>query len=348
MIQTLRYLFLFLLLSVSASAQLGGTYVYQFLNIPASARVAGLGGTYISVKDNDLNSAIQAPSLLNQSMHKSLSLSGVSYVDGIKLGDASYAHYIAGLGTFFGSMHYASYGDFKETDDYGNVTGTFKSSDYALSLGYGRDLNRFFSVGGTLKFIYSDYYIYNAFAMAVDLSATYCDTTNNFTATFEVKNVGAQIDHYIEGASEKLPGEALIGISKRLAHTPLRFNLTYRHLEQFDLAYTDPNDLGDVDPVTGVAQVKEYNFFNKFSRHFIFAGEILLSKNFHINIGYNFQRRRELSVDTRPGLSGFSMGVSMKISKFILTYGRGNYHLAGGADHFSITTNLADFIHKSN
>jgi hypothetical protein len=120
--------------------------------------------------------------------------------------------------------------------------------------------------------------------------------------------------------------------------------LTYRHLETFDLSYTDPFDLGDVDPVTGEAQIKTINFGNKLSRHFILAAEILLTKNFHINAGYNFERRKELMVTTRPGLTGFSFGVSMKISKFIISYGRAGYHLAGGADHFSISTNLAEFV----
>jgi len=184
----------------------------------------------------------------------------------------------------------------------------------------------------------------NSFGIAADLSATYCDTTNKVTATFQIRNVGAQLNNYIDGANEPLPAEALIGISKRLAHTPLRFNLTYRHLEQFDLTYTDPYDLGDVDPVTGEAQVKTIGFWNKLSRHFIISSEILITKNFHLNAGYNFQRRQELQVSTRPALTGFSFGVSMKISKFIISYGRASYHLAGGADHFSITTNLAEFV----
>ncbi|MFN8165313.1 MAG: type IX secretion system protein PorQ [Bacteroidia bacterium] len=337
---------LLLFVALQSSAQIGGTYVYQFLNIPASARIAGLGGTFITAKDNDLNLALQAPSLLDSSMHKSLAFSGVTYADGIGFGDAAFAYHKDQIGTFFAAIHYANYGTFDEADEFGNITGTFKASDYALSLGYGRQLNPLFSVGGALKILYSDMYLYNSFGLGLDLSATYCDTNSQVVATFEIKNAGVQIKHYIADNSEKLPGEALIGVSKRLVHTPLRFSLTYRHLENFDMAYTDPNDLGEVDPVTGVAQVQEYDFFNKFSRHFIFAGEILLTKNFHLNFGYNFQRRRELVVDTRPGTVGLSFGVSIKISKFIITYGRGNYHLAGGADHFSITTNLSEFGKK--
>src|SRR5688500_6742779 len=86
------------------TAQVGGSAVYTFLDIPASALIAALGGTFISVKDNDINAALQAPSLINKSMHKSLALSGVSYVDGVKFGDASYAHDFGKLGTWMASM----------------------------------------------------------------------------------------------------------------------------------------------------------------------------------------------------------------------------------------------------
>ena len=337
---------LLILFCLSGSAQEGGSGVYSFLEIPASARIAALGGTFITVKDNDLNAALQAPSLLNPSMNNSLSLSGVTYVDGVKFGDASYARDFGKYGTYMASMHYASYGEFIQADEFGNIDGTFHTSDYSLTIGGGYQFNPKFSFGAAIKTIYSDYYIYNSFGVALDISATYNDTLNHITSTFVFRNAGIQLKNYIKNNNEPLPAEALIGVSKRLIHTPLRFNLTYRHLEKFDLSYSDPYKLGDVDPLTGEAQVVTINFFNKLSRHFIIGTEILFSKNFQLNVAYNFQRRREMVIDTRPGLVGFSMGIGLKISKFIISYGRGNYHLAGGANHFSITTNLSEFGHK--
>ena len=339
-------LILLFLFSFQSFSQEGGSAVYSFLEVPASARIAAMGGTFISVKDNDFNAALQAPSLLNASMNNSLSFSGVSYVDGVKFGDAGYVRDFGKYGTYMTSLHYASYGQFIETDEYGNVNGTFHASDYALTFGGGYQYNPSFSFGASFKLLYSDYYIYNSFGLAFDIAATYSDTINYFTATFLFRNAGFPIKNYIEGNNEPIPAEALAGISKRLIHTPLRFNLTYRHLEKFDLSYNDSYNLGDVDPITGEPQIKTINFWNKLSRHFIIGAEILLSKNFHLRAAYNFQRRREMVLDTRPGLVGFSMGVGLKISKFIISYGRGNYHLAGGANQFSITTNLSEFSHK--
>ena len=327
-------------------AQVGGSGVYSFLDVPASARIAAMGGTFITVKDNDLNAALQAPSLLNPSMSNSLSLSGVSYVDGVKFGDAAYAKDFGKLGTYMASMHYANYGEFTETDEFGNINGAFHASVYALSVGGGYQYNPLFSFGAIVKAVYSDYYIYNSFGIATDLSATLNDTSSRITATFEIRNVGVQLKNYISQNNEPLHAEALVGISKKMMHTPLRFNLTYRHLEKFDLSYFDPYNLGDVDPLTGEAQIKTIGFWNKLSRHFILGAEILLSKNFHLRGAYNFERRKELGLDTRGGMAGFSLGVGLKISKFIISYGRGNYHLAGGANHFSITTNLSEFGHR--
>lgn len=345
----LRSLLLSLLVlhSFSSGAQVGGNYVYQFLNVPASARIAALGGTLITVKDHDLNTALQAPSLINPAMDRSLALNGVLYPSGVRFGNAAYAQDFGKIGTFMAHMHYANYGEFRQTNVFGDPEGTFRAADYALNLGWGYQYNPLFSLGAGVKFIYSDYFLYNSFGLAVDISATYMDTVNNWTATILARHAGVQLDYYVKGNQEPLPIELLFGVSKRLKHTPLRFNITYRHLQRFDLSYNDPLDLSGIDPLTGEAQQKNINFWNKLSRHFIFGTEILLSKHFHVRAAYNFQRRRELVVDTAPGTVGFSFGFGLRISKFVLAYGRGNFHQAGGADHFSITMNLAEFSRKS-
>ncbi|MFM2206286.1 MAG: hypothetical protein RL213_261 [Bacteroidota bacterium] len=341
-----RLLQLLVLLSVQAFGQVGGGSPYAFLEVPASARIAALGGTYITVQDHDINAALQAPSLLNASMDKSIAFSMTSLFDGVRFGDATFVTDRKKLGTFSASMHYGSYGDFKLTNEYGDVEGSFKAADYCLGFGWGYRYNPRFSVGAALKTVYNDYYLYNSFSLAADLSATYLDTANNFTATIVARNAGFQLDPFVDGVREDLPVEVLAGFSKRLAHTPLRFNVTYRHLERFELRYTDPYDLTDLDPLTGEAQVREISFGNNLLRHFIISSELLLSRNFHLRAAYNFQRRQELVVDTRPSTVGFSLGFGLRISKFVLSYGRAKYHLAGASNFFSVTMNLADFAGK--
>ena len=330
----------------SLQAQVGGSAVYSFLDVPASARVAALGGTFISVKDDDINNAMQNPALLNPSMQKHLSFSGVSYFDKVKFGDAAYAFKLKDWGTFLTAMHYAHYGDFTETNESGEVLGTFQASDMALLIGYSKQLNKRFSIGSTLKVIYSDFYLYNSFGLAADIGGTYYDSANQVTVSVVGRNIGAQLDGYVNGNSEPLPIEIQAAISKRLAHVPFRFNLTARHLENFDITYIDPEDPANFDPITGDQNIQEISFGEKLARHFIVGGELLFSQHFHLRVAYNFQRRREMLVETAKQTVGFSWGFGMRISKFQIGYGRASYHVYGGSNHFTITTNLADFYSK--
>ena len=324
-------------------AQVGGSHIYSFLTIPASARTAALGGTFISVKDQDPNCALQNPSLLNASMSNKLLFNGVLYFDGVTFGDAAYVKDFAKAGTFMANMHYADYGSFLASDITGQIQGTFHAADYNFNVGWGMQLNPYFSIGAALKTIYSDLYLYNSFGLATDVAATYYDSTAKFTLAIVGRNMGIQVKKYVEGQNEPLPAEVDVAVSKKLSHTPIRFNLTWRHLEQFDLTYVDSYDATEVDPLTGETTVTSYSFFNKVSRHLIIAAEILFSQNFHFRAGYNFQRRQELALTTAPGTAGLCWGFGLKISKFIIGYSRAAYHMEGSADHFSISTNLSDF-----
>ena len=56
-------------------AQIGGDNVYEFLNMPASARVAALGDNFLASKDNDITLTLTNPSLITRNMDNHLSLS---------------------------------------------------------------------------------------------------------------------------------------------------------------------------------------------------------------------------------------------------------------------------------
>ena len=341
-----EFIFIFLLFPAIVFSQEGGNAIFSFLNIPASARIAALGGTFISVKDNDLNCALQNPAALSPLQDKYLSLSGVSYFDGIKFGDAAFAKSFGKKGTFDIWMHYANYGDFKEADETGFISGNFTAADYALSLGWGYQLNKLFSIGVNLKGIYSDYYLVNSFGMAGDLSCMLHDTSSGWSVTLLARNIGMQIKPYTPDNREPLPLEVVGAASKKFAHVPARLNLTWRHMEVYDINYIDPNDQTNYDALTGEYKPVKYNFWEKGLRHIIIGTEILLSKNFHLRASYNFQRRQELLVESRPRTVGLSFGVGLKISKFIISYGRGSYHLAGASNHFSLAVNIGEFGKK--
>lgn len=337
--------FVLLLVTINLNAQPGGK-VYSFLNIPASARVAALGGTFITVKDNDLNLAFQNPALLNSSMNNSIALSAVSIFSGQSCGDAIYARHYDGLGTFMAGIHYLNYGSFNETNFNGEVLNTFSAADYSLQLGYAKQLNKYFSVGGALKTIYSDYYVVNSLGLAADLGVSFYDSISQISMGLTAKNAGIQLKKYTEGNAEDLPIEVQFGFSKKFNKAPFRFGFTWRHLQDFDITYVDASSSNEIDPLTGEVIEEKITVGDKAIRHVIINSEILLSKNFHLRAAYNFQRRNELAVDTRKSTAGLSFGFGLKISKFHLAYGRSIYNLAGGTDHFSISLFLSEFYKK--
>lgn len=328
-------------------AQTGGNDTYSFLNLSSAARVAGLGGNQIAVKDGDLDLGFYNPSLLDSTMDGKLSLSYINYFTDINYGYAAYAKNVEGVGTFAATLNFLDYGDFVLADETGENLGTFSAGDYALSFGYGRAIDTMWSVGGNLKFIYSALESYNSFGMAADISGTYYNSKRKLTIAGVMKNIGAQIKPYISGQREPLPFEIQLGLTKRLKHAPLRLGIIAENLQQWDLTGPETQEEVEIDPLTGLpVETNQFVFGDKLMRHIVLNGEILLTKNFHIRIGYNYRRRQELKLSDKPGTVGFSWGFGLKISKFVLSYGRAAYHQAGASNHFSVTTRLSDFRSK--
>jgi hypothetical protein len=88
-------------------------------------------------------------------------------------------------------------------------------------------------------------------------------------------------------------------------------------------------------------------FTDKLLRHAVFGTELIITDNFHVRLGYNYLKRKELKNITKKGTAGFSIGVGMKISKFNFSYSRSSFHLAGGANQFTIRTSLSSFKSKN-
>ena len=301
----------------------------------------------VSLRDNDLNLVFHNPALLSPGMHGMLSLNYVDYFAGVNYGYASYAHSAGAIGTFAAGMHYVNYGTFDQTDELGVSHGTFRASEYALNLFYSRSfLDSTLSAGVNLKPIFSSLEQYTSFGIAMDLGISYYLSGSLTSFGLVFKNMGAQITSYTS-QRESLPFEIQAGITQDLAHAPFRFIVTFQHLERWDLSYTlDDDDMdfaGSEDEPSGFD-----DFADNFMRHVILGTEFLIGKNFHIDLGYDYKRRKEMKVNSHPGMVGFSMGFGFRVSKFHFTFGRASYHLAGGTSHFSLTTNLSEFYRKAN
>ena len=345
-------LFLFIIISFSNNlsySQIGGDNTYEFLNMPNSARIAALGGNFLAIKDNDITLALANPSIITSDMHNQLALSFVDYFSDINYGFVSYSRTFPEIGSFVGTMQFIDYGKFTLADETGQKYGNFKASEYALNVGWGRELDSAFSIGANFKMIYSALESYTSFGIAVDVAGSYHIAKKQFTVSFIARNIGLQLKSYRTGNSEPLPFELQLGLSKRLKHLPFRYSILLTHLEKWDLTYENTNNpSGGTDPITGEPNKKGgfEKFGDKLMRHIVIGGEFLITKNFSVRIGYNYQRRQELKVDSKLSTVGFSWGLGLRISKFHFSYSRSAYHLVGSPNYITITTCLSDFVSR--
>jgi hypothetical protein len=342
--KVLLIIFFLGLIPAQSWAQKGGESTYGFLGLTNSARVAALGGEVVSLLDDDINLVFHNPALLTPGMHNHLTLNYVSYFAGVNFGYASYGYHREGIGNFAAGIHYVDYGTFDQTDELGEVLGTFRASEYALNLVYSRSIiDSMLTAGVNLKPIFSSFERYNSLGIAMDVGLVYMHPATLTTLAVVAKNMGLQLTTYT-GVREKLPFELQAGITQGLAHAPFRFNITCQNLERWDLTYKQEED---DNPIGEEAKKSGFDVFgDKLMRHMVFGVEFLVGEHFHADLGYNYKRRKEMSVSARPGMVGFSFGFGFRISKFHIAYGRSSYHLAGGTNHFSLTTNLSDFYRK--
>ncbi|MBN2892714.1 MAG: type IX secretion system protein PorQ [Bacteroidales bacterium] len=333
-----QFLVIFIFVPFFLNAQIGGTSTYKFLDLTNSARIAALGGANVSIKDPNL--IFNNPALMDSSTANQFNVSYVNYFAGISWGYSSYTFNPSKLGFFAVGIQYVDYGKFIATDEFGNITGEFEASDYVLSAAWAYNLDSFFTVGVVLKPIISSYEIYNSFGIAADIGMTYFSRNKNFSAGLVFRNIGTQIKPYVEDNYEPLPFDIQVGISQKLAHAPFRFSVVAHHLNKPNLGYVI-EEVGDnlqFNETQSKSKLAEYS--DLFARHFIISTELVPSENFYISFGFNYQRRQELKIATKTGLTGFSAGVGIKIKKFAFNYGIAKYHLAGSSHTFTMALNI--------
>lgn len=334
---------LMIFIPVSLCAQIGGNGTYQFLNLTHSARVAALGSKTIAINDNDLDIAFLNPSLLNAETSRHGTLNYVSFFDGINFGETSYGFEAFGKSAAI-SLHYMDYGKFVEAENTGEITGSFRAADYVLQFSMAHQFDSLFSIGATVKPIYSVYERYTSVGLAADLAASYTSLDRLFCASALFRNMGTQIKSYTGHDYEPLPFEIMVGVSQKLRYAPFRFSLTAHQLQNPKLTYKNPDDV-KIDPLTNkeVESSNSSQIADNVLRHLIVGAEFLPLKSFSVRVGYNHQRRKELAISGSEGMSGFSWGFGLKLRKFALSYGRSYYIPSQASNHFSLVVNFAEF-----
>lgn len=338
MLQKTIFYFMFFL-STTVYSQIGGKYVYQFLNLAQSARQAALGGKTVTVVDYDVNQAFYNPATINEKMSNRLSTNFGNYYGEVTYGTAAYAYtYDKHLQTFHAGVSYINYGTFEGRDELGNTTSDFTGSEAAVSLGYAYNLPwTDMYMGVNAKLISSTLESYNSWGAAVDLGLLYVDTQNYINYGLAVRNIGAQITPYAD-TREKLPLSIDAGISQLLENVPIRWHMTFENLQQWNIAFSNPNRAeGSLD---GSTQEEKVSFFNNVLRHVILGAELFPEKGFNIRLGYNFRRGEELRIIEQRHFSGISVGFGLRIGKIKFDYSYSRYTLAANTSLFGLMIDL--------
>jgi hypothetical protein len=331
-----------LLIASFSVGQTGGLTSFPYLDLTYNARSAGLGGDFISVKDDDLNMGISNPSLLNTSMQKNISFSSALMAGGINYGMLGYGFDVKKLGSMAAYIKYVSYGKMDRTNINGTLDGTFSPFEMVAGAAIGKEINPRISIGANVNFLYSQLESYSALGGSVDFAGTFHNEDKGILVTILAKNIGYQFKGYTKGTRAPLPVEVQLASSYKLKHAPFRISVLAHHLNKWDISYNDPNLQPTVDPLTGdTIPVDRPGFFEKLGRHFTYQLEVLVTKNIDLRVGFNYQQRKDLALEQRPGIAGMSFGLGLHFSKFRLDYGFVVYSRAGFNNMLTLSTDLS-------
>jgi hypothetical protein len=332
------YLFLYSSLGI---CQVGGKSTYQFLNLITSPRQAALGGKVITIYDNDVNQAHFNPASINDEMDNRLSINYSNYLGEVTYGTASYAYtYDRHVQTFQAGVNYINYGKIDGYDEFGTPTSSFSGSEIALSFGYAYNIP--YSdvyVGVSAKLIQSSLESYQSFGGALDLGAIYKDENLDINYALAIRNLGTQFKSYND-LREPLPLEVIAGISQQLENVPLRWHLTLENLQQWNLAFVNPNRAQNT--IDGEPIPEKVSFFNNALRHVIIGAELFPKKGFNLRFSYNFRRGEELRLLEQRNFSGISLGFGLKMGRMKFDYSYSRYTLAANTSLFGLTVNFAE------
>ncbi len=334
------------------SGQRGGERVFEFINLPVSARATALGGSQIAAWSDDYSLAGGNPGVLNATMSNSFIFQNNFHFAGIDNGYAGYARFMPALNaTVQGGIHFAAYGEFTSADETGNVSGTFKANELAIQAGISKVFSDRISTGILLRYVQSTLETYQSSGVVMDAGMSYKSEDGLNHYAFVIRGFGAQLSKYYEDDERgRMPVDIQVGYSKRLQYVPFRLSILLHDLNRWDLRYDSP-----LDENTGVGFGEEPREPSEFGqkvdnvfRHITFGGEFLIGKKetLQLRLGYNHQRRKELSVVNLRSLSGFSAGVGINLRAFVLDYGFAVYHQAGSSKHLGLRVNLDQLKRK--
>ncbi|MEE1366384.1 MAG: type IX secretion system protein PorQ [Muribaculaceae bacterium] len=335
----LRYIFAIVMLwSLNCFAQEGAS-AYSFLEVPSSSHAFALGGTNITVIDDDINLMEQNPALLGPEIDMQVGFNYMHYLGASNFAGVRYGMAAGDRGAWSIGIQYLGYGTMSQTEADGSVVGTFSPQDVVFSGMYAHDFTDRLRGGINVKMIYSSYEQYTAFAMATDLGLNYYDPDHDMSLSLVLKNLGGQIKRF-DNDYDRLPFDIQLGWMQRLGSSPFQLSITAWHLNKWNLPYYDMEDNGSE------IRVLKQSFMSNLFRHLVFGLQYAPSDKFYIALGYNYKTRTDMSAYNRNILSGFSIGAGLKVKSFALGVAYAQPHKSGSSIMLNLSTNLNELLRR--
>ena len=320
--------------SLNGYAQ-GGATAYDFLNIPSSSYVFGMGGANVSSLHADIDLASQNPALIGPENEQELKVGYMHYFGSSNFASARYGMGAGEHGAWAAEIRYLNYGDFQGFEADGTSTGSFTAQDIVAEGTYSHDFTYRLRGGINVKLIYSAYEHYTAFAMAADVGLNYYDEVHDISWGIVLKNMGGQIKRF-EDRYNRLPFDIELGVTKcfreRLSLSATAWNLTKWKLPYY--MHEDGNE----------TEFSNAGFFRNLFRHLVFGLEYSPSEKFYLTLGYNYKTASDLAGYQRNLFSGFSVGTGFKVKAYSLGVGFSMPHKGAATVLLNLGLDIADLI----
>jgi hypothetical protein len=210
------------------------------------------------------------------------------------------------------SVLYLNYGSFKETDEFTVPSGrSFGAGDLALGISYSDYLEDRFTFGATLKYIHSRIDTYSASAIGLDLGLIYeAPFSSDLYLGIALLNFGKSLTAYVH-TKESLPLTLKFGFSKKLAHLPLTYDVSFYDLNGAEDSLLD--------------RLKKFSI----------GGEFALSRIFRLRLGYDNDLHQDLDTPSAK-FSGVSLGFGVIWRTYRFDYSFSSYGDLDNAHRFGI------------
>ena len=273
-----------------------------------------MGSAFIGMK-GDVNGVLHNPAGIAFARERQFTFNYVNYLLDINGGIAAYVQDVASVGRMSCAIIYMDYGTFDETTENADKTGRkFGAHDIAFAVTVADSLETNFTYGATVKYIYSKIDMYSASAVACDLGLLYdAPFQDNLTFGVTILNFGTALSAMYT-TKERLPLSVNLGLSKKLAHLPLQFNLELYQLNESE--------------ETIWQRLKKIRF----------GGEFTLSGMLRLRLGYDHAIHQDADIDVESGVNfgGVTVGGGILWRSYRFDYGFNSYHLLGSVHRIGI------------